>query len=64
MANLSPARRYTRPAINDSLEAIAARDLSAQPAEEAVANLRAWNPHLALRRGGYLLVSDVVFLEP
>ena len=64
MANPSPARRFLRPAANDTFEVIAAREFARLPGEEAVADLRAWNPHLALRRGSYLLVSDVVFIEP
>jgi hypothetical protein len=62
--SLSPARRFVRPRSGDTFEAIAARELGGQPREEAVSSLRAWNPHLALRRGEVVLVSDVVFLEP
>ncbi|MFN0146712.1 MAG: hypothetical protein ACKVT1_09390 [Dehalococcoidia bacterium] len=61
---LSPARRFIRPAVTDTWATIAARELSGLPAEEALASLRGWNPHLALRRGsGLLLVSDIVFTE-
>ena len=63
MAKLSPARQFIRPVVGDTLEAIAAQNLASLPTEEAVANMRMWNPHLLARRGGFLLVSDVVFLE-
>lgn len=62
---LAPARRSCRPRAGDTLETIAARELSELPTETALASLRAWNPHLGgLRRNfQYVLVSDVVFLE-
>jgi hypothetical protein len=54
---VSPARAFIRPSVTDTWETIAARTLP-------IASLRAWNPHLALRRGsGYMLVSDIVFTE-
>ena len=63
-SKLSPARRFIRPAPADTWETIAARELPDQPLAEALASLRAWNPHLALRRGGgFMLVSDIVFTE-
>ena len=62
---LPPARRCCRPRAGDTLETIADRELPELPREEAIASLRAWNPHLGgLRRNfQYVLVSDVVFLE-
>jgi len=62
---LSPTRRFIRPLATDTLETVAARELPGVSAEEAVALLREWNPHLTrLRRNyGYLLVSDIVFVE-
>jgi hypothetical protein len=62
--NVTPARRFVRPAAGDSFEAIARQQLAGVPVDEATANLRAWNPHLTMRRGDFLLVSDVVFIEP
>jgi hypothetical protein len=61
---LSPSRRFVRPSATDTWEAIAAREFPGEPVTAAVERMRAWNAHLANRRGGMLLVSDVVFLEP
>lgn len=63
---LSPARRSCRPRTGDTLETIAARELPALPADESAALLRDWNPHLGFGRRNYryVLVSDVIFLEP
>ena len=62
---LSPTRRWCRPAATDTLESVAARELPNLSPEESLAKLREWNPHLARGRrdGRNLLVSDVVFLE-
>jgi len=63
---LAPARKSVRPAPGDSLAAIAARELPGTPAEEALGQLKAWNPHLGFGRRAYsyVLVSDVIFIEP
>lgn len=63
---LAPVRRSCRPQSDDTLERIAARELPATPLEEAIALLRSWNPHLGFGRRNYqyVLVSDVIFLEP
>ena len=63
---LAPARRSCRPVTGDTLESIAARELPGLPPEEAQSRLREWNPHLAFgrRNFSYVLVSDIVFLEP
>jgi hypothetical protein len=63
-AKLSPARKFVRPEQDETLEMIAAKHLPGTPPAEAVQTLTAWNPHLLVRRGNYLLVSDVVFVEP
>ena len=61
---LPPLRRSCTPRADDTIATIAARELPGVPVEQAVVQLRAWNPHLQRRRGDYVLVSDVVFLEP
>ena len=63
---LSPTRRSCRPQPNDTLETLAARELPELPVDEAVALLKEWNPHLGFGRRNfqYLLVSDLVFVEP
>jgi hypothetical protein len=62
-SKVSPARRFVRPVAGATLESIAAQALPSAPAEEALTKLREWNPHLANRRGGMILVSDIVFIE-
>jgi hypothetical protein len=62
----SHARRFTQPRGGETLEQIAARELPDRPRAEAQAALESWNLHLVVRlgRGGGLLPSDIVFLEP
>ncbi len=62
----SAARRFTQPHGGETLEQIAARELAGRPRAEALSALASWNLHLVVRlgRGGGLLPSDIVFLEP
>jgi len=62
----SASRRWIQPEPGDTLESIAARELSHLSPEDALRALQSWNLHLMLRpfpRGG-LLGADVVYLEP
>jgi hypothetical protein len=61
---LDPVRRSIRPEPGDNLESIAARALPGMPTAEATAKLQEWNPHLLRRQSAYVLVSDIVFVEP
>ncbi len=62
---LSPQRRFTTPAPDETLEALAARVLPDAPLAEAMDKVRSWNLHIfALRREPMILNSDVVFVEP
>lgn len=66
MVELSPQRRFISPQPGDTVESIAARELSDLPLEDAVSALSSWNLHIFLMRQPHGLVtgSDVVFLEP
>ena len=57
---MSP-RRYVVPQAGDDLAAIAARELP--DIDDAAQQLLSWNLHLAAR-GGMVLPSDLVFVEP
>jgi hypothetical protein len=63
--SLTPQRRFVLPEPGDTLESIAARELPALSAEEAMAALQSWNLHIYLMRQppGLLTGSDVVFVE-
>ncbi len=64
---LPPVRRVARPREGDTFETLANRELPDLGADEAVALLEAWNPHLGrafFPTGRPLLVSDLVYLEP
>jgi hypothetical protein len=65
-ATLSRQRRFILPQPGDSLAAIAARELPALDAAEAMQQLEAWNLHIFLMRrpAGLLTGCDVVFVEP
>ena len=62
---LAPQRRFVTPQPDETLEALAARALPAEPLEAAVEQIRGWNMHIfAMRRPrGLMLGSDVVFVE-
>ena len=64
--SLTTQRRFVTPAIDETVEQIAARALPAEPLDSAVERIRSWNLHIfAMRRPrGLLLGSDVVFVEP
>jgi hypothetical protein len=58
-------RRFVTPEPDETLEALAARALPAEPLEDAMDLIRGWNLHIfAMRKPrGLLLGSDVVFVE-
>lgn len=60
------ARRWVQPEPGDTFASIAARELPALPAADALRTLQSWNLHLVLRPGtpGVLIGADVVWLEP
>ena len=62
----SPSRRWTQPEPGDTLESIAARELSQLASAEALRSLQSWNLHLLLRPfpRGQLIGADIVYLEP
>ena len=64
--SLTAQRRFLTPRPDETVEALAARGLPAEPAESAVDKIKSWNLHIfAMRRPrGLLLASDVVFVEP
>ncbi len=64
--SLTAQRRFLTPRPDETVEALAARALPAEPAESAVDKIKSWNLHIfAMRRPrGLLLGSDVVFVEP
>ena len=66
LAALARQRRFVTPRPDETLEALAARALPAEPLEAAMEQIRGWNLHIfAMRRPrGLLLGSDVVFVEP
>ena len=63
---LSPKRRFVTPQPDETLAALAARAMPAEPITSAIDQIKSWNMHIfALRRpAGLLLGSDVVFVEP
>lgn len=63
---LAPQRRSIRPRADDTLETVAAREFPDAPLADTVEKLKAWNPHLGFGRRAYqyLLVSDLVYVEP
>lgn len=63
---LSPQRKFISPLPGDTIEAIAERELSNMPLDEAVQALSSWNLHIFLMRqpNGLITGSDVVFVEP
>ena len=63
---LSAQRRFVTPAVDETVEQLAARALPSDPLEDAVERIKGWNLHIfAMRRPrGLLLGSDVVFVEP
>jgi hypothetical protein len=62
----SRTRRWIQPEPGDTFASVAARELPALPADEALRALQSWNLHLLLRPGtpGVLIGADVVWLEP
>ena len=66
MSAPSRTRRWIQPEPGDTFASIAARELPALPAAEALRALQSWNLHLLLRPGtpGVLIGADVVWLEP
>ncbi len=64
--SLSTQRRFVTPAVEETVEQLAARALPGEPLDDAVARIKGWNLHIfAMRRPpGLLLGSDVVFVEP
>ncbi|HEX3916767.1 MAG TPA: hypothetical protein VHW60_05470 [Caulobacteraceae bacterium] len=62
---LAAQRRFVTPEPDETLEALAARALPAEPLEGAMDLIRGWNLHIfAMRKPrGLLLGSDVVFVE-
>jgi hypothetical protein len=64
---MTMTRRFVHPQPDDTLEAIARRELPALPPEGAAEELLSWNLHLAQRLVGQvtgLLASDIVYVEP
>lgn len=70
---LPQARKFVRPAPDDTWERIAARELADTATEEAVGMLQSWNFHVFMRpappedsprAGNHILPSDIIFLEP
>jgi hypothetical protein len=63
--SLSAQRCFVTPAPGEDWEALAARVLPGEPAQQAIQRLKSWNLHLFARLPpGRLLGSDVVFVEP
>lgn len=64
--SLTTQRRFVTPAIDEAVEALAARAMPSEPVDSAVERIKSWNLHIfAMRRPrGLLLGSDVVFVEP
>jgi len=60
------SRRWTQPEPGDTLESIAARELSQLAPADALRSLQSWNLHLMLRPfpRGSLIGADIVYLEP
>lgn len=61
------ARRFVHPAADDTLEAIARRELPDLPVEQATEQLLSWNLHLATRLVGQpigVIGADIVYVEP
>lgn len=63
---LTLQRRFITPEPDETLEALAARALPAEPLASAMELIRGWNLHIfAMRKPrGLLLGGDVVFVEP
>lgn len=65
-ATVTRQRRFVTPQHEDTLEAIAARELPQLALAEAMEQLQSWNLHIFLMRrpAGLLTGCDVVFVEP
>lgn len=61
---LPPVRRFIQPLSGDDWTSIADRLMPDADREEAIAQLKSWNLHLAFRPVSVITPSDVMFVEP
>jgi uncharacterized protein (DUF2237 family) len=62
--SLPPVRRFIQPKPGDDWASIAARELPALDAEDAVGQLKSWNLHVSFRPVSVITPSDIMFVEP